>query len=83
MTRWDRRSPGTINPSGGPDGERVTDPEAAGLYYWLPSGDLGILYDHLGQTVPPPGMVQLGTVTSGLDTIASADRRFTVSIEPY
>ena len=60
---------------------RVFDPEVAGLYYWPPSGDVGIVYDDLGQTVPPPGMVQLGTVTSGLPTIASAGNRFTVSIE--
>jgi len=60
---------------------RVLDPEVAGLYYWPPSGDVGIVYDDLGQTVPPPGLVQLGTVTSGLPTIASAGNRFTISIE--
>ena len=59
---------------------RVLGPEVAGLYDWPPSGDVGIVYDDLGQTVPPPGMVQLGTVTSGLRTIASAGNRFTVSI---
>jgi len=63
------------------DPGRVLDPEVAGLYYWPPSGDVGIVYDDLGQTVPPPGMVQLGTVTSGLPTIASAGNRFTISIE--
>jgi hypothetical protein len=63
------------------DADRTTHPEVAGLYYWPPSGDLGIVYDDLGQTVPPPGMVQLGTVTSGLPTIASAGNRFTVFIE--
>jgi hypothetical protein len=61
--------------------DRVIDPDAAGLYYWPPSGDIGIFYDDLGQTVPAPGMVRLGTVTSGLPTIASAGNRFTVSIE--
>jgi len=63
------------------DADRVIDPEMAGVYYWPPSGDIGIFYVDLGQTVPPPGMVQLGTVTSGLPTIASAGNRFTVSIE--
>jgi hypothetical protein len=63
------------------DADRVTDPEVAGLYYWPPSGDVAIVYDDLGQTVPPPGMVRLGTITSGLPTIASAGNRFTVSIE--
>jgi hypothetical protein len=63
------------------DADRVIDPDVAGLYYWSPSGDIGIFYDDLGQTVPPPGMVQLGTVTIGLPTIASAGNRFVVSIE--
>ena len=63
------------------DAARVIDPDVAGLYYWPPSDDIGIFYDDLGQTVPPPGMVQLGTVTSGLSTIASAGNRFVVSIE--
>jgi hypothetical protein len=64
------------------DAYRTIDPQLGGLYYWPPSGDIGIIYDDLGQTVPPPGMVRLGTVTSGLPAIASANNRFTVSIEP-
>jgi hypothetical protein len=63
------------------DADRTIDPQLGGLYYWPPSGDIGIIYDDLGQTVPPPGMVRLGTVTSGLPAIASANNRFTVSIE--
>ena len=39
------------------DADRVVDPEVAGLYYWPPSGDIGIFYDDLGHTLPPPGMV--------------------------
>lgn len=65
------------------EAERTTDPEVAGLYYWPPSGDLGIVYDDLGQTVPAPGMVRLGTVTSGLPRVASAGHRFTVSIARF
>ena len=34
----------------------------------------------LGQTVPAPGMVRLGVLDSGLEEIASAGNRFTVSI---
>lgn len=63
------------------DADRVLDPEVAGLYYWPPSGDVGIVYDDLGQTVPPPGLVLLGTVTSGLPSVAASGNRFTVSIE--
>ena len=64
-----------------PDIGRVVDPEVAGLYYWPPSGDIGIFYEDLGQTVPPPGMARLGTVDSGLAAIASAGNRFAISIE--
>jgi hypothetical protein len=60
---------------------RTIDPEVAGLYYWPPSGDIAIVYDNLGQTVPPPGLVRLGTVTSGLAIIATAGNRFDASVE--
>lgn len=60
--------------------ERTTDPEVAGPYYWPPRGDVAVVYDDLDQTVPPPGLVQLGTVTSGLPTIAAAGNRFAGSI---
>jgi hypothetical protein len=61
--------------------ERTIDPEVGGLYYWPPSGDIAIVYDDLGQTVPAPGLVRLGAVTSGLRTIAAAGNRFDVSVE--
>ena len=60
---------------------RVVDPEVADIYYWPPSGDIAIIYDDLGQSIPPPGMVRLGSVDSGLDAIASAGNRFTVWID--
>ena len=53
----------------------------ADIYYWPPSGDIAIIYDDLGQSIPPPGMVRLGSVDSGLDAIASAGNRFTVWID--
>jgi hypothetical protein len=59
---------------------RVIDPDVAAIYYWPPGGDIGIYYDDLGQTVPLPGMVRLGSVDGGLDAIASAGNRFTVWI---
>jgi hypothetical protein len=68
-------------PLGVDDAERVMDPEVARLYYWPPSGDIAIVYEDLGQTVPSPGMVQLGTVTDGLPAIAAAGNRFVVSVE--
>jgi hypothetical protein len=60
---------------------RTFDPRVGEIYYWPPSGDIGIFYDDLGQSVPPPGMVRLGVVDRGLDEIASAGNRFTVSID--
>jgi hypothetical protein len=60
--------------------DRVTDPEEAGIYYWPPTGDIAIFYDDLGQSVPPPGMIRLGSVDSGLAKIASAGNQFTVWI---
>jgi len=60
--------------------QRVNDPEEAGIYYWPPTGDIAIFYDDLGQSVPPPGMIRLGSVDSGLAKIASAGNQFTVWI---
>jgi hypothetical protein len=59
------------------DDDRVFDPSAGEVYYWPPSGAVGIFYDDLGQSVPPPGMVRLGVLDSGVDEIASAGNRFT------
>jgi hypothetical protein len=61
--------------------DRVLDPDTAAIYYWPPSGDIGIVYDDLGPTVPPPGMVRLATIDTGLDTIASAGNQFTIWID--
>jgi hypothetical protein len=36
----------------------------------------------LRTSVPPPGMVRLGTLDSGLDTVASAGNRFIARIYP-
>jgi hypothetical protein len=59
---------------------RVIDPTVAGIYYWSPTGDIAIFYDDLGQSVPPPGLVRLGSVDRGLGKIASAGNQFTVWI---
>jgi hypothetical protein len=36
----------------------------------------------LGESVPPPGLVRLGTVNTGLSAIASAGNDFTLTIRP-
>jgi hypothetical protein len=63
------------------DAARVFDPATGGVYYWPDGGDLAVFYDDLGQRVPPPGLVRLGVVDSGLGAIASASNRVTVRIE--
>jgi hypothetical protein len=72
------RLPHPIDVSGA---NRVVDLDVADISYWPPSGDIGIFYDDLGKSVPPPGMVRLGSVDSGLDAIATAGNRFTVWID--
>lgn len=64
------------------DGERILDPAAGRLYYWPPSDEVAIFYDDLGQTVPPPGLVELGRITTGLPAVAAAGNRFSVLVEP-
>ena len=63
--------------------EDVTRSQSYGageLSYWSPSGKLAIVYDALGKSVPPPGLVRLGTVDTGLRAIASAGNDFTMTI---
>jgi len=61
-------------------GERVFDPAVGGIYYSAPSGTFAIFYDDLGQSIPDPGLVRLGTVDASTDRIAEAGNRFTVQI---
>jgi hypothetical protein len=53
---------------------------AGDLSYWSPSGRIAVVYDALGRSVPPPGLVRLGTVDSGLRAIAGAGNDFTMTI---
>ena len=63
------------------DASRVFDPADGGVYYWPDGGYLAVFNDDLGQHVPPPGLVHLGVVDSGLDAIASAGNRIMVRID--
>jgi hypothetical protein len=40
-----------------------------------------VYYDDLGQSVPPPGLVRLGAVDSGVEKIADAGGLFSVRID--
>ena len=48
---------------------------------WPDTAALAVYYDDLGQSVPPPGLVQLGTVETGLDEIADSGGLVTVRFE--
>lgn len=61
--------------------ETDVDPDAGGIYYVPDRAMIAIFYDDLGQTVPPPGLVQLGTVDSGADTIDAAGNRMRVLMD--
>jgi hypothetical protein len=60
---------------------RVTEPVPGGIYYWPDTGALAVYYDDLGQSVPPPGLVRLGAVDSGVEKIADAGGLFSVRID--
>ncbi len=51
------------------------------LAYWSPSSTVAIVYDDLGQTLPPPGLVRLGVIDGGLAEVADAGNSFTVRID--
>jgi hypothetical protein len=61
-------------------GEPVFDPAVGEIYYSAPSSTFAIFYDDLGQSIPDPGLVRLGTVDTRTDRIAEAGDRFTVQI---
>ncbi|MEV4019971.1 cyclophilin-like fold protein [Nonomuraea angiospora] len=63
-------------------GTPVHDPTPGEVYFWPSSALIAVYYDDLGQTVPDPGLVRLGVVKTGLDTLAQAGKRVTVLIEP-
>ncbi len=60
----------------------VTDPALGGIYYVPGTDQVAIFYDDLGQTVPPPGLIQLGAVAGGaLEPVIAAGNRATVVID--
>jgi hypothetical protein len=51
----------------------VTDPDTAGIYYVPDRAMVAIYYDDIGHTVPPPGLVAVGSLDARTDTDAGAD----------
>lgn len=61
--------------------ESVRAGTPGGIYY-VPDGPaLAIYYDDLGQTVPPPGLVPLGTIADP-DAITRLGRTGRITLEP-
>jgi hypothetical protein len=72
------RLPATITAAGS---RPVHDPAAGGIYFWPTTDVLAIYYADLGQAVPAPGLIRLGSVGSGLSGLENAGRQATVRIE--
>lgn len=53
---------------------------AGQLGYWSPSHDLAVYYHEDGFRIPPPGIVMIGEVESGLDAISTAGDDATIRI---
>jgi hypothetical protein len=51
---------------------RTLKPTPGGIYYWSDTAALAVYHDDLGQSVPPPGLIHLGGVDTGLDDLADA-----------
>lgn len=52
------------------------------IAYWAPSQDIVFFYADTGDlSIPEPGIVRLGTITSGLDLIAAAGDPVILTIE--
>jgi hypothetical protein len=56
-------------------------PSRGGVYYWPGTASLAVYYDDLGQNVPPPGLIRVGTVEAGLDDIADAGGQISARVE--
>jgi hypothetical protein len=63
------------------DTGRASDYAVGDLGYWSPTGDLAIFYADDGQSLPPPGLVRLGTVDGELNAVADAGNHSTMTIE--
>ena len=67
-------------PIAAPGGEPVFDPTVGEIYYSANSSTFAIFYEDLDQSIPYPGLVQLGTVDATPDKIAQAGNRLTVQM---
>jgi hypothetical protein len=73
------RLPRQLDIAGAPREHRY---EVGEIAYWAPGNDIAIFYADDGEPIPPPGLVRLGVVDTGLDAIATAGKDFQMTIEP-
>lgn len=62
------------------DGHGQSDYRAGQIGYWSPGQDLAIYYQEDGFRIPSPGIVMIGEIDSGLETITGASDNDTLTI---
>lgn len=62
-------------------GEPRSSYEIGNIVYWSPGPDIAIFYDHDGESIPAPGIVILGQITSKADALKQYDGTVDVTIE--
>ncbi len=50
-------------------GERTHSYQVGEIAYWSPGPDIAVFYRHDGQTIPAPGLIIIGKVESGVETL--------------
>jgi hypothetical protein len=50
-------------------GERTRKYEIGDIAYWSPGPDVAIYYRHGGESIPAPGIIVIGKIDSGVDTL--------------
>jgi hypothetical protein len=75
-----REKPGQLPRRLSEGGDHQFSYEVGDVGYWPPAHDVAIFYADDGETIPSPGIILLGKVTSGLDAIASAGDDFQMTI---
>jgi hypothetical protein len=62
------------------DGHGQSDYRAGQIGYWSPSHDLAIYYREDGFRIPSPGIVMIGEIDTGLETVTGASDNDTLTI---
>src|SRR5262249_40898641 len=61
-------------------GKRTHTYEIGDIAYWSPGPDVAIFYSHGGQSIPDPGVIVIGKIDSGVETL-NIDGSVRVKIE--